>query len=246
MSAISNPTLSATVLRLLRERKPPHVSRNGSPHAYASEAGACARQIGYRLEDSPCGTDGRESSLPAQIAFAIGDHLHEFVQRAFYELYPDAEFEKSWDLGYLSGRADVLYMRDGELTVAEIKSTAAGTFGKIVSSPYSHHLLQASISAVAMGAELAHIIYVNKSSRDDVPGLVEFVMPVDKYNIGVELNRLRNIVENVDNMRKLRASSEGLTDPTKNKYPCMYCQFRQRCLFEYMQEYGLTVAAALT
>src|SRR5262245_50977838 len=81
--------------------------RDAGLHSRASSAGSCARQIAFRIMAQPASNPPGDESL---LNFWLGDQIHDLVQTAMMEKYPDAEKElEGWIGDYLSGHLDLRY-----------------------------------------------------------------------------------------------------------------------------------------
>jgi len=217
-------------------------------HANASSAGACARQIAFRVM-------GVEASNPitgdALFNFSLGDHVHDIIQATMLAAtHGEKEISGAYE-DFITVRADLLYhAEDGELVCGEIKSVSDFAFklitGKklksngqwnkkdmVAEGAKPENILQVGISAKALGATYLHIIYARKTAAKDEPIFAEFRFKIKDLDdkIQAEIERLRWIVRSVENDQLPAREFEGevILDPKSKKWPCLYCGFLDKC-----------------
>ena len=136
----------------------------------ASYAGVrCNRAMYYKMK-------GIEVSNPLSLAdywrFALGHTVHEMLQEIAADLFPGAEVEVVVDLNAAgipgSAHADLVIQHEGKKIVVEIKSTggfkfkmAATSFKGPAEGPSSGHVIQAGLTAEALGADGVIIAYLS-------------------------------------------------------------------------------------
>ena len=217
------------------------------PRTWASDAGRCARQIGFRLA-------GIERTNPLTTTtlwnMFLGTKIHEWAQEALDAVYPNAQIEDYWQLdnAQMSGSADASYgavVRDVETetrVVVEMKSKPAwkvnqcvrGTYGNPPAGPEYEDQLQAAISAVALDADVIHLIYFSKQPKGVDPLVGELIIKTPRQEAEQEMNRFRGIREIVVERHKLpKRVFQGklVEDPMHkdNKWPCHYCGWQRAC-----------------
>jgi hypothetical protein len=234
-------------LRAAEERAPSLLANK--LHANASSAGACARQIGYRVA-------GTEASNPitgdALFNFSLGDHVHDQIQTAMVDAIPNCQIEVSGVIdNFITVRADLLYpAEDGKLVCGEIKSVSDFGFklatgaklksngqwnkkDQVAAGPKRENILQGGISAKALGAEYLHVIYARKTAAKDEPIVHEWRFKINDLDgkIRAEIERLRWIVDSVERGFLPGREFEGqiIENPAKVKWPCLYCSFVDLC-----------------
>jgi hypothetical protein len=218
-------------------------------HANASSAGACARQIGYRVAKIPASNPITGDSL---FNFAVGDAVHDQIQAAICNVL-GAEKEVSGVIGdFITCRADLKYSaEDGKLICCEIKSVSdfaykLATGAKLKSNgqwnkkdqkgdgPKPEHLLQVGISAKSIDAEYLCIVYARKTAAKGEPIIAEWRFTVNDFEqeIASEIARLKEIVELVETGRLPERHYQGETiyDPKAVKFPCGYCDHLTACI----------------
>ncbi len=208
--------ISATVEKFLQNRWLKEQAAGGKPTACstlgrASDVLSCQRKIAFGMAkvnplDVPY--------LSNLIALDIGNEMHERVQSALHDAFPDFESEVPIDLtplGYdVSGSADGLLTIADQKIIVEIKTTAGFGF-KICSEGHAksgelpgakiEHLIQAGIYAHGAGADGVLIIMINKENMEfgkyKVGQTLEFeqrlddvVPPCGKYEGGQTLREL--------------------------------------------------------
>lgn len=220
-------------LRAALTRDKDHKTRNNLPHAYASQAGGCSRQISFKLAF----TDGEpeEFSIQTLLAFRIGNDVHAIVQDALQKSQPDCEVEVPWMFKAVSGRADGLYvMEDGTRVVVEIKTLSPWSFDKASNrdKPHAEHVMQAQLSALALDAQFVRIIYVNKASRMDKTAHKDWLIPFDPGLAEIEFDRLNHSAHLVRQGLLGPRFYDGdiIDDPAKTKFPCGWCAFKSACI----------------
>lgn len=204
-----------------------HVSQSNQPHATASMALTCARQMGYKIAGVP---EEEKPSLQKSLAFAIGTFIHEHLQAAMKALHPDYRAEVRFDRGAVTGRADGLFQGDGGLTVHEIKTMSAKAYAWAQGhGPKPEHAMQSSIAALAFEAPLVQITYLAKEGSDSP--LLEWTMPADLDGAAKEESRMQRIVANVVAGRPIPRQANGLLyNPATTNYPCTWCGYKARCI----------------
>lgn len=148
----------------------------------ASEALACARQIGFRVIHMPVSNPAPPET---KMAFEVGNRVHDVMQDVLKWAW-NAEIEVSSLVDEdVSGSLDGIYLLEAgeEKVIVEIKSVAG--FGFILATgarrspegagPKPEHLVQAGMYARAHGAKLVHLIYFDK----DKNGIAEWVLRTD-------------------------------------------------------------------
>lgn len=223
----------------------------GVLHASASSAGTCARAIGLRVANlAP--TDPPEAD--SLFNFYVGDAIHDVVQRAIVNKWPDSTTETGGLIeDFLVGHSDVLYLADdGEKVVCEIKSTADFGFElatgialksngrwksktpKPAEGPKREHKLQAGIYALMHGAKYVAIVYVRKTAAKDEPVIFEWRFTTEELKPAAEMEilRLKGIVEMVRGGRvpDREFNGEIITNPNSVRFPCGYCSYKKACL----------------
>jgi len=218
-------------------------------HANASSAGACARQISFRVL-------GVESSNPitgdALFNFYLGDAVHDKIQTAMLTKIPNAEKELSGVVAdFITCRADLKYpAEDGKMICNEIKSVSDFAFklatGKklksngqwnkkdqVAEGPKREHILQVGISAKAIDCDYLAITYARKTAAKDEPIIHEWRFKVSDFEqeIQAEIERLKRIILIAIEGKLAEREYEGVTlvDPTKTRWPCSYCGYLDTC-----------------
>jgi len=226
--------LERALQSVLTEREP-HVSTVDHPHAFASEAQKCSRQIAFRLLEVAGATEFSTTTL---LAFDIGNRVHAHVQAAFRQVYPDFKDEIAWVLEpeqKVSGRADGLYTDDeGRKVVVEIKSMNPMAWAQAArrDMPHYEHALQAHLSAYVLGAQVIHLVYVNKAGKQDDSPVLEWVAEADLAMAEIELARLQQVVDLAETGVAPERWYDGdvIERPESKKWPCAYCAWREQCV----------------
>lgn len=219
----------------LQNRKGPHVSQTSEPHATASEAQKCARQISFRLLGVG---QSEEFSTTTLLAFHLGDEIHGITQDALAQLYPDFQSEVVWSLFpkyHVTGRADGLFTDDeGRRVVVEIKSMNPLTFQRTDKrdTPNYEHALQAHISAYALQADLIYIIYVNKAGKQESSPVLEWLAEADHGIAEIEAMRMHGAVQKANQgiLSDRWYDGDIISDPSAKKWPCAWCAWRSECI----------------
>ncbi len=217
-------------------------------HANASSAGACARQIAFRISglapSNPITSD-------ALFNFSIGDAIHEIIQTAMLYRIPTAVDEVKGAIDVITCRADLLYpAEDHKLVCCEIKSVSDFAFklatgaklksngqwnkkDQVGEGPKPENILQVGISAKAIGADYVTIIYVRKTATKGEPICAEwrFAMSDIEDKVDAEISRLKAIVGQVEGSEMPDREYQGqIIDPKAKKYPCTYCSYADACI----------------
>lgn len=221
----------------------------GKLHANASSAGACSRQIGFRVL-------GIEASNPitgdALFNFSVGDAIHDQIQTAILAKVPDAEKELNGVVeDFITCRADLKYpSEDSKSVCCEIKSVSDFAFklatgAKLKSNgqwnkkdqqgdgPKPEHLLQVGISAKSLDCDYLCIVYARKTAAKGEPIIAEWRFRINELSdkIEAEIKRLKLIVAMAENRQLPPREYQGETiyDPAKTKWPCSYCGYLDTC-----------------
>lgn len=215
-----------------------------------SNAGKCARQIGLQISGLTATNPPDGYSL---VNFAVGNAVHDMVQKAIIAHWPEAQTEVFGTIGdFLTGHCDVLYpAEDGEQVVCEIKSTADFAFElatgeelksngrwrkkeKVIEGPKIEHKLQAGIYAAMLGAGYVAIVYVRKTATKGELVTYEWRFRFSEIaDIALkEVDRQKAIVEQVraNVLPDREWQGKIITDPAKTKWPCFYCDHRDACI----------------
>lgn len=222
----------------------------GKLHANASSAGACARQIAFRVSgvapSNPITSD-------ALFNFSAGNAIHDKIQAAILAKIPEAEKEVNGVIeDFITCRADLRYpAEDSKIVCCEIKSVSDFAFklatgAKLKSNgqwnkkdqqaegPKPEHILQVGISAKSLEADYLSIVYTRKTAAKGEPIMREWRYSLAEVWDAVqsEIERLKTIVglikAHVLPDREYRG--EIITNPSKVKWPCGYCQFKEACV----------------
>lgn len=234
--------------REAREREPSLL--DGVLHANASDAGKCARAIGFKIANFPATNPPGPDSL---INFYIGDSIHDIVQKSILDRWPDAKAEVKGKLeDYITARVDVLYpSEDEKLVTCEIKTVSDFAFEKATAlklksngrwakkaqepeGPKREHILQNTIGARILKADYIAVVYIRKTATKDEPILHEWRYRTEKFQEQTEqeINRLRNIVGSMRQNKLPEREYEGniIENPSKVKFPCGYCNYKDACV----------------
>lgn len=130
-----------------------------------SDAGKCARAIGYRAIGLP---DSDPMDLPGVWVTSLGTLIHERWQEALRRTYPDAEIEPKLGIeGFdASGHADAVVTLPDRKVLVELKTTGGFSYKMKVGErgnpegPSYEHLLQAALNGVAVDADEIVIAYI--------------------------------------------------------------------------------------
>lgn len=219
----------------------PHVSRNTGLRAFASEAGGCARAISLRM----AGLMPDDITPELQTTFLIGDMLHDKLQQALLEKYPDSFLsEHSWLKDHISGRADGIYHLPSYKTVLEIKSCSKSSFQySLWKGPQAKHILQAALSALVFDADTLHLVYIAKEpvkkpkslqDRLDLPeylSIFDWELRLDLLTAETERERLTQVARDLaaGTIGDTETAFEYIDDPDLFKAPCSWCRVKPLC-----------------
>lgn len=131
------------------------------PYRASQASMRCDRQLYYALTNEPA---TEPFTVASAWAMGLGTLVHEHVQDAVQELFPNAITEPTVDLQSIgipgSGHADLIVDHDGDRVLVELKTT--GGFGfKDMATPHGgrpkgpkySYLLQAGMLAAALGID---------------------------------------------------------------------------------------------
>ena len=130
-----------------------------------SDAGKCARAIGYRAVGV---ADSDPMDLPGVWVTSLGTLIHEQWQEALRHAYPDALIEPKLGIEGLdaSGHADAVVTLPDRKVLVELKTTGGFSYKMKVGErgtpegPSYEHLLQAALNGVAVDADEIVIGYI--------------------------------------------------------------------------------------
>ncbi len=216
-----------------------------------SNAGKCARAIGLQISGLKATNPPDGYSL---VNFHIGDRVHDMVQKAIISHWPDAQTEVEGSIGdFLVGHCDVLYAaEDGAKVVCEIKSIADFGFELATGAELKsngrwrkkdrgepegakrEHKLQAGMYAFMFGANYIAIVYVRKTATKGELVTYEWRYQFEDLRdmVVAEISRQKAIVDKVRASVLPEREWEGkiISDPSKTKWPCGYCDFYEACV----------------
>mgnify|MGYP001574539109 FL=1 len=230
--------ISEIVTKSIEDERGEFQSSSTDIHAYASEAGQCARSIAMRMADIPVTDPPGDTAV---WSMHVGSMIHDRIQRAIMADYPEAALEVPYRIGDITGRADATYEPDGKLVVCEIKSMAPYAFEKAVlgtkynkaEGPSPEHAMQLGIGAVALKAAGRHLIYANKAPKANQPAMHEWR---DKGSgermVAAEIKRLGAIVNDVESgiLPEREYGGDIIEEPQQTAWPCSYCRRRAACV----------------
>lgn len=246
------PLIKQTLEALQEKRKAartagrPYQTTYG-PHAYASDALKCSRQVALKslfAGDLLPVIDGRviepkeEMGLQGLIATYLGTEFHELIQNAMLASgrYEGLAVEVYWSLGFLSGYADGFYIDpSGRRTILEIKTQSRWRFQKAdtAGEPFDDDVMQAMLSAYALNAEQIHLVYIAKEGSGRNGPLREFFVDYDYEKIKPEIDRLSSLVYNAKHGklpdRYLPEERRVVADPEDEYWPCAFCPVMDIC-----------------
>ena len=213
---------------------------HGSDRAYASEVGACERQVGFRIADVP---ETNPTSRHDHINFWVGDQVQDLIQQAAERRWGDRfQREVPWvHKGQVSGRADgVVVDADGQpVEVWEIKKLhrfawqlAIGTRGKgAQEGPRPSDVRQASLSAYVLGAPHIRIVYMVTDANKDEPRVADWRLPANRAQAKADLARLAGLrAQTLDGGLPARIfEGELLSTVGNRRWPCGWCAWNDVC-----------------
>lgn len=225
-------------------------------HAYASEAGSCARKMSY---DMMAERPGWTPSLTQAVAFRLGKNLEEAVLDAAKLQNSSLCRQVPWTLdgGLIAGVADGVYLHRATVTqvdtarmlwdelspqvvepaedatvVMEVKSMAQTYFSRAQKyGPELGHILQASMGALALGGQWVHIVYISKGAKASESPVLEWLLPVD--NEAANLARAEQLIAVAAAKSGVAAPpwqmGDLITRPHPKAPPCLWCNWVERC-----------------
>lgn len=248
--------IADTLVDGLHSMKEPRI-RTGAelPHAYAGDGGGCARKVSYDLlEHRP----GWTPNLTQEVAFFLGKQIELAVLEAARLQNPTLQVQVPWvsDEGKIAGIADGLYLqldepqrlarqeltldpvesapgpRTGEKVVIEVKSMAQTYYTQALrEGPKIDNVVQACLSARALGATWVHIVYVSKGAKSTESPITEWIMPADwdLTNLAAE-----ELIMAVDAAREGHSVppwvlGDLIMYPYTKRPPCLWCSHVERC-----------------
>jgi hypothetical protein len=209
---LDRPLLAAAIESRLREQQID--KRNFRGRVHFSDAGACARKIGFGSIGVP---KTHYTSPEGLVAFEIGKMYHRLVQDTAAEwLSAKSEFPGDWrPMLSLTGYGDAVYQYalletdprtgqaidpdDKSLVLIEAKSMAGYGFrlavgtskSKELPGPKAEHLTQGGMAALApdIAAERIHVIYLDKDKNTSAEWLIHVDEPLPHLG-GTTVRRL--------------------------------------------------------
>ena len=202
----------------------PYPATAGAP-LRASWAGQCARQVSYRVE----GVEPEPFQASSLIAFSVGHAIHDLIQQALSSLHPMGHAEEPGLLCIHPDDAHPVHPRPCEGSdwvvlgchadfateecVWEIKSMQTYAF---IKGPAPHHILQASLCALALDVPRIELVYVDKAKGD-----VQTYSFDDFQEAAIdEALRLARVITH---------KKAPKIDPGRQHWQCRYCPFFEHC-----------------
>lgn len=205
---------------------------NNQPFRYRfSAAGApCIRALVYDAHDAD---DGKKREgfrhLSHALSAACGNAVGEFLEKAGVRLGGERQTRTEFNTGAVRvvGSLDLADVD----CVDDFKLVGEKKWARIQKSPDPAHALQVNGYAVAMDRPRWRLIYVRAVTIFDGserPEIKEYPGTAD-----VEAAKdLCAVWEQVDRHRKLRTLPERVFDAGPDKFPCGWCDHKDRCLPE--------------
>lgn len=143
------------------------------PRAFAdtkfrhSDAGKCARAIGYAALDLPASDP---MDLSGTWNTSLGTLIHDSWQAALAKRYPDADIEPNLRSPAGSGRADAVVATAEKKIAIELKSIGGFAYKMAVGErgaaegPKHEHIVQAALNGMAVDADEVVIAYLSKEA----------------------------------------------------------------------------------
>lgn len=132
-----------------------------------SDAGKCARAIGYAALDLP---SSDPMDLSGRWNVGLGTIIHEAWQTQLARRFPDAEIEPKIRTDAGSGHVDAVVRENGRTTVVELKSIGGFAFKMAVGErgaaegPKFEHVVQAALNGYAVDADEVVVAYLSKEA----------------------------------------------------------------------------------
>lgn len=132
-----------------------------------SDAGKCARAIGYAAIDLPA---SNPMDLSGRWNVGLGTIIHEAWQTQLHRRYPDADIEPKVRTDAGSGHIDAVIRTDGHVTAVELKSIGGFAFKLAVGErgsaqgPKFEHVVQAALNGMAVDADEIVVAYLSKEA----------------------------------------------------------------------------------
>ncbi len=177
---------------------------------HVSEVTGCLRKAWFERRYA------RVEAHPRNIIYALGNGIHEALQKHLVKRGWQAEVECMLDLGdfKLTGHADLFDPETG--TLLELK-----TCSKLPEEPYRGHVMQANTYTYMLHASATYIVYIEKRGR----------VRVFRVNWSPSLWQ-----ELLKRARRLRKAIIENRPPRPERGPlCEYCPYGWRCLFTIEQ-----------
>lgn len=205
---------------------------NTQPFRYRfSKSGApCVRALVYDAQDAD---DGKHSEgfrhlshlLAAACGNAVGQHMEEAGVRLGGVRQAPAEFDTG--AVKVTGRLDLV---DADC-VDDFKLVGEKKWSRVATRPDPAHVLQVNGYAVALDRPRWRLIYVRGTTIFDGSERPEFREYTGTASVELA-QELCAVWEVVAHHRALRTLPERVFDAAPDKYPCAWCDHKERCLPE--------------
>ncbi len=195
-----------TVLEWFREIAEERRRRYEPDVLHVSEVTGCLRKAWFERRY------GRVEAHPRNIIYALGNGIHEALERHLVKKGWQAEVECILDLGdfKLTGHADLYDPETG--TLLELK-----TCSNLPEEPFRAHVMQANAYTYMLHASAAYIVYIEKQGRVQV-----FRLHWNSVLWRELLERAKLLHNAIAENRPPRAERSPL---------CKHCPYQFRCMF---------------
>jgi len=220
-----------------------------------SDSGKCGRALTY----SHLGYEGEPFDAAGTFVTGLGTLLHELVQEAILQRYPDARFEVPSQSATSSGHADAIIPTDDlGLVLWELK-TMNGTAAKKAigfntkgwgepDGPRYSTIIQSALNAQANGCDtivVGHIaleaISKGLAEKWDVSEMMRFIaewiIPKEVWEPIADQETMRQlrILESIEEgnlPHRTAVDDDGMEislDPEGSRWQCQYCSYANQC-----------------
>ena len=203
-----------------------HISDLG----YSEQGGLCKRELKLRLQ-------GAEGKPPTEGMMWLWDRGHDAearVEQILGKFLAEGWRLKDWQVGIeyqgVKGTLDFLLEHEDETTcIIDCKTARGNAFDRLRNAPKESHVLQVSAYALATGADLAGLLYVDREGQN---GFIQWEVVPDREAVDRAVEQIK-MVDHIDHLPDIVRPSVTIRENKgpdsiylKEKWTCSYCSYR--------------------
>jgi CRISPR/Cas system-associated exonuclease Cas4 (RecB family) len=209
---------------------------------YPSEVSKCLRQLYYRwTNEKPSNPIEAGGIWKMRMGDAAHDMIHEFLEKAGFEIINEVSFKKDIGLKYpISGRIDNVFIdEDGTLSGIEVKSSYGAGIKNIQKSGHAKKddIDQVTIYSGCTDIKRWYLIYFGRDNAyrtqfviDNPQGFDELAFRFKLLEVAIELNTLpdREYLVAIKN-GEIKDKFQKDNVEYKTSWRCNYCSYKDMC-----------------